>query len=124
MKLSYRESALIAAVCIGSALGVTGYTLGLPLRVCCGIALALTAFTMWLLREPPRPKPPQNVRVVHLDGRVTRLPVVYLGKRDGLVHMWEAVGCPALGPGDSIDVDVLPARTELLVSTPDDGSAW
>lgn len=61
------------------------------------------------------PQPPENVRVTLDDDTVIPVDCIYVRRRGG-VHYWAAVAPIRLrGRIAQIDIDVLPARTQVKV---------
>lgn len=63
------------------------------------------------------PRPPENVRIIMLDGSVTPVQFVYEGwDAEERLHIWVAVdGTPEVVAGMHVMCDSLPARTSLIM---------
>lgn len=72
---------------------------------------------MAIFRRRSQPVPPQNVRIEHADGTVTPLELAYLGRFDDR-HVWATVQpVHRWGVLDRIEVSMLPAQTEIRVTS-------
>ena len=67
------------------------------------------------MRAPRRRRvlPPKGARLVHPDGTVTHLELVYAGQDEEGVHRWDATS--RVAPGDKLHVDEMPPKSVLRI---------
>lgn len=73
-----------------------------------GFSLGAIRQARWL-RQARRAVPPENVRVVRLDGTSLPLELRYVGRVRG-IDKWAATAIAPLTPGDRLAVDRVPGK--------------